>query len=54
MLALMQRASDRLASKVVGSVDAGACLPHVRCYCQGGHWYYQNCVGQCVWTGYTC
>lgn len=48
MMKLFAQASDKLASKLVGSVDAGACYPRDYCYCSGGYKYYTNCLGNCV------
>jgi hypothetical protein len=54
MLKLVARVSDTLASKVLGSVDAGACYPRDYCYCLNHRKYYTNCVGTCVDSGIYC
>lgn len=54
MVKLLVRASDALTSKVLGSLDAGACYPRDYCYCLGHRQYYTNCVGTCVNSGLSC
>ncbi|MEP6697430.1 MAG: hypothetical protein ABJA34_11220 [Pseudonocardiales bacterium] len=48
---------DRATERVVGRVDAGACIPEKGCCCKSGHPHYAlNCYGQCKYmgTGFTC
>jgi hypothetical protein len=63
MFRMASKVSDRLASKFVERVDAGACLPPDRCYCAQqacdpkrgctGTRYAINCAGRCAPQG-TC
>jgi hypothetical protein len=61
MLNMVARASDRLASKFVKRINAGACYAEQFCYCYQedcpkgapcGEHYSTNCAGTCVRTGY--
>jgi hypothetical protein len=63
MLSMIERASDRLASRFVKRIDAGACLPEMFCYCRPaacnrgdpnchGSVYKTNCTGVCVYRGW--
>lgn len=54
MFKLIAGAGDKLASRVLGTVEAGACLPRDYCYCLNRRKYYLNCVGTCVQTSATC
>lgn len=61
MLRMASKVSDRLASKFVERVDAGACYPPDFCFCAqqacpggvscSGARYQVNCVGKCVVRG---
>lgn len=41
------RLADKLAGKVIGQVDAGACVHDYGCCCNGTTYGF-NCYGQCV------
>jgi hypothetical protein len=42
------RISNALASKALGSVDAGACDAWRGCCCNSAHTYGLNCYANCV------
>jgi hypothetical protein len=42
------RITNALATKALGAVDAGACIPERGCCCNSAHTYGLNCYGGCV------
>lgn len=43
---------DKVTERVVGHVDAGACVPEHGCCCRTGHPHYGiSCTGQCKYMG---
>jgi len=62
MSRMIERASDRLASRFIKRMDAGACYAQFYCYCKPsacpypgpchGNKYSSNCAGTCVYVGY--
>jgi hypothetical protein len=53
---LLVRAGDRLLDKLVGRVEAGACVPEngQTCYCRFSRIYKYNCNGACYMTSVFC
>lgn len=51
MLRVITHASDRVLEAVLGSADAGACVPSNGqfCYCVNNRYYAQNCYGACTY-----
>jgi hypothetical protein len=53
---LLTKAGDRLLGKLLGSVDAGACVPETgkTCYCRFSRIYKYTCTGSCQMTSIFC
>ncbi len=39
---------DRITAKLIGTVEAGACIPEYHCCCKPGSTWALNCYGGCV------